>query len=237
MHLYREDLAYIHAAGFGGLARGAAPEIVRRLRAARCAVRHVLDVGCGAGPLTQALVEAGFTITGIDPSPELVELARAAAPGADFVCGSIYDTEIPSCEAIVAIGEPLTYVCEGADIAGFFERAATVLPPGGLLIFDIIETGEPSLTARSWTSGDDWAVLVDTVEDPISRTVVRDIQTFRQVDELYRRGREVHRVQFFDSGELYEQLTECGFEVATAQCYGAEPLALRRRAFFATRVK
>jgi hypothetical protein len=30
--LYREDLAYIHAAAFSELARGAAPEIVRRLK-------------------------------------------------------------------------------------------------------------------------------------------------------------------------------------------------------------
>lgn len=238
--LYQQDLAYIHAVGFSALAREAAPEIVRRLRAARCQVRRVVDVGCGAGPLTQALVEAGFEVTGIDCSAELLDMARAAAPTARFIHASIYDTEIPSCEAIVAVGEPLTYHAAGNDAGGrisrLFERASAVLPHGGVLIFDIIECGEPSLTGRFWSSGDDWAVLADTREDPASRTLVRNIETFRAVGEWYRRGREVHRVHLFDSAKLREELTACGFEVETAQAYGMHRLGPRRRAFFASRV-
>lgn len=237
--LYQQDLAYIQAAAFSALARGAAPEIVRRLRAARCPVRQVVDVGCGAGPLTQALLEAGFAVTGVDSSADLLAIAREAAPTADFIHASIYDIEIPPCDAIVALGEPLTYHAEGDDagvrINRFFQRAATVLPPGGVLIFDIIECGEPSLAGRFWSSGDDWAVLADTTEDPLSRTLVRNIQTFRRVGQLYRRGCEVHRVHLFDSGKLREELVACGFEVETAQAYGAQTLAPRRRAFFAAR--
>jgi len=159
--LYQQDLAYIHAVAFSALARGAATEIVRRLRAARCSVRRVVDVGCGAGPLTQALAEAGFEVTGIDCSAELLAIARAAVPTAHFVHASIYDVEMPPCDAIVALGEPLTYhgEADGADlrVSRFFQRASAVLPQGGVLIFDVIECGEPSLTGRFWSSGDDWA--------------------------------------------------------------------------------
>jgi hypothetical protein len=38
-------------------------------------------------------------------------------------------------------------------------------PARGILIFDVIELGGPSLAGRCWTSGDDWAVLVDTTKD------------------------------------------------------------------------
>src|SRR5205823_2492584 len=117
-----------------------------------------------------------------------------------------YDAVIPECEAIVALGEPLTYHPDGADaedrIGGFFQRAATILPRGGVLIFDIIERGEPSLSGRVWSSGDDWAVLVDTTEDQASRTLVRNIETFRRAGEYYRRGREVHHVRLFDTRRL-----------------------------------
>ena len=191
--LYQQDLAYIQAAAFGTLARGAAPEIIQRLRNSRIAVRRVVEVGCGAGPLTGALVEAGFAVTGIDPSAELLAIARVAAPTAHFVNASIYETEISACDAIAALGEPLTYHAEGDDadlrISGFFQRASAVLPPGGVLIFDVIETGEPALTGRVWSSGDDGAVLVDTTEDPAWRTLVRNIETFRRAGEYYRRGR------------------------------------------------
>jgi SAM-dependent methyltransferase len=112
--LYQRDLAYVHAAAFGTLARGAAGEIVRRLQSCSTRVRRVLDVGCGAGPLTEALINAGFEVTGIDSSAELLELARANVPTAHFVHASVYDVQIRAYDAVVALGEPLTYQAEGA---------------------------------------------------------------------------------------------------------------------------
>ena len=238
---YGEDLAHIQAAAFGGLAQGAAPEILRLLHSAAIPVRRIVDVGCGAGPLATALVQAGFEVTGIDRSAELLAIARAAVPGARFIHKSIYDAEIPACEAILAIGEPLTYHAEDADgdslVTGFLERASDVLPAGGMLLFDVIELGEPSLAGRFWSSGEDWAVMVDTKENQGSRTLVRDIEIFRRVDQFYRRGREVHRVRLFDTRTLGNRLATRGFAVETAQAYGAQRLAPRRRAFFCTRTE
>lgn len=238
--LYGEDLAYIHAAAFGALAQGAAPEILRRLRNAAIPIRRIVDVGCGAGALTAALVEAGFQVTGIDNSAELLEIARAAVPQARFISDSIYAAGIPACEAILAVGEPLTYHSEDADgdalVKGFLQRASEALPTGGLLIFDVIELGEPSLAGRIWSTGEDWAVLVDTREDQDSRTLARDIETFRRVGQCYRRGREVHRVWLFDTPTLCNQLSVRGFAVETAKEYGVQRLAPRRRAFYCTRI-
>jgi SAM-dependent methyltransferase len=238
--LYGQDLAYIHAAAFGGLASGAAPEILRRLKSAAIPVRRVIDVGCGAGPLTAALIQAGYEVTGIDSSAELLSIARTVAPNAHFVNASIYDTDIPVCEALVAVGEPLTYHAEGADsdnlLQKLFQRMSDILPPGGMLIFDVIGLGEPSLAGRSWSCGEDWAVLVETKEDQVSRTLVRNIETFRRVDHLYRRGREVHSVRLFDVGTLSGQLAGCGFATVLAHGYGTQSLAPRRRALFCTRV-
>ena len=236
--LYQEDLAYIQACGFGDFAGGAGAEIVRVLRSASIPVRRVVDVGCGAGPLTAALVDAGFQVTGIDVSDELLRFARAACPRVGFIRSSIYDQEIPSCEAILAVGEPLTYH-EGDDcdsqVREFFRRASTVLPEGGLLILDLIELGQPDLSARSWKSGEDWAVLVETKEDQSARTLVREIETFRKVGDGYRPGREVHRVRLFDTAEVCGWLEAAGFRVRTAASYGAFQLPPRRRAFFCTR--
>jgi SAM-dependent methyltransferase len=238
--LYGPDLAYIHAAAFGGLAHGAAPEILRLLKSAAIPIHSVVDAGCGAGVLTAILIEAGFNLTGIDVSSQLLEIAHAAVTRARFINASIYETEIPPCEAILAIGEPLTYHADATRLVeDFFRRASAALPIGGMLIFDVIETGEPPLDGRSWSSGEDWAVLVQTTEDRAARTLLRSIETFRcidnPIDNLYRRGREIHRVHVFESDELTKLLSACGFEVQTAQAYGTYPLAPRRRAFFCTR--
>jgi SAM-dependent methyltransferase len=238
--LYKQDLAYIHAAGFGRLAQGAAPEIIRMLKCAPVRIQRVVDVGCGAGPLTAALVDTGFEVTGIDSSPELLSIARTAVPKAHFIQGSVYEIQVPACEAIVALGEPLTYHAEDADadsvVEGFFRTASDVLPAGGMLIFDIIELGGPSLAGRHWSSGEDWAVLVETEEDQSSRTLVRNIETFRQVGQFYRRGCEVHRIRLFDTATLRSQLAACRFSTETAQAYGTQQLGPRRRAFFSTRM-
>jgi SAM-dependent methyltransferase len=237
--LYKQDLAYIHAVGFEGPARGAAPEIVRLLKSASIQIRRVTDVGCGSGLLTKVLTEAGFEVTGIDSSAELLEFARTAAPAAQFVNASAYDVQFDACEAIIALNEPLTYHAEGADadnsVRCFFQRVPKALPPRGILIFDVIELGVPSLAGRFWASGEDWAVLVNTTEDQVARILVRNIETFRRVGEFYRRGREVHRVRLFDTRAICDQLTACGFAIETALSYGAQPLLPRRRAFFATR--
>ena len=238
-HPYDCDLAYVHAVGFSHSAERAAPEIVRRLKTALINIRRVVDVGCGAGQLSKALIAAGFEVNGIDTSEELLKLARAAAPSATFVNASAYEAGLGPCEAILAINEPLTYHSEDADaddlVGRFFQRAAEALPAGGLLIFDVIECGEPSLAGRFGASGEDWAVLVETKEDQRRRVLTRDIETFRHVDGSYRRGREVHCVRLFDADELCSQLTDCGFAVETAVEYGEYPLLPRRSAFFATR--
>lgn len=38
--------------------------------------QRILDVGCGAGPLSAGLLEKGAIVTGLDSSPAMIELAR-----------------------------------------------------------------------------------------------------------------------------------------------------------------
>jgi len=238
--LYQSDLAYVHATAFEALARGAAGEIVRRLRSSSANIHRVMDVGCGAGPLTKALVDAGFDVTGVDVSTELLRIARANVPMAHFIQASAYEIPNHDCDAVILVGESLTYHSEaaGADslVNGFFQRVADGLPPGGILIFDVIGLGQPSLAGRSWHSGDDWAVLVDTTEDQNERSLIRDIQVFRRVGQVYRRSHEVHRIRLFDVQVLRRNLAACGFAIETSQSYGLQQLPPRRYAFFATRL-
>src|SRR5262249_55311799 len=57
---YREDLAYIHDAGYGGMARAAAPVLIAELRAQGHERGRVIDLGCGSGILAAAVAKAGY---------------------------------------------------------------------------------------------------------------------------------------------------------------------------------
>jgi len=237
---YGEDLAHVHAAGFGAFAESVAAYLLTRFQSSSVPIRRIIDIGCGAGVTTRAFSDAGFSVLGVEPSEPLIERARKASPGAEFVQASAYDIALPACEAIVAVGEVLTYHddLDRADdrVREFFRSAHAALAPGGLLAFDVIATGEPSLTGKSWVSGEDWAVLVQVTEDPSNRSLTREIETFRACSGHYRRSRESHSVRLFDPEEIRAWLSELGFAVEMQHAYGDYRLLPRRVAAIAQRL-
>ena len=117
---YGDDLAHIHARGFTSLAEEAAEVIVRLLGPPR---GTVVDLGCGSGVTTRALLEAGHEVLAVDASAAMLELAARAAPGARFVRSSALELELPAnCAAVLAVGEVLNYVEE--DLGPLYERVA-----------------------------------------------------------------------------------------------------------------
>ena len=68
----------------------------RRMAAALASCGAVLDVGCGGGGSSEALVAAGVPeVWGLDPSPYLLRCAHARVPAARFVQGIAEDTGFP----------------------------------------------------------------------------------------------------------------------------------------------
>src|SRR5262249_40021231 len=129
---YGQDLAFVHADGFEALAAAAA-ETLLPLLGQGAPSRLVLDLGCGAGPLSRRLAEQGFATSGLDLSPSMIALARERLPGAAFQCGSISDARLPEADAAAAIGEVLNYATahDPAALGAVLERVFAALRPGG----------------------------------------------------------------------------------------------------------
>jgi SAM-dependent methyltransferase len=69
---------------------------VDRFRGLAAPGGHVLDLGCGSGrPIARYLLDHGYRVTGVDASAEMLRLARANCPEADFVQGDITDVDLP----------------------------------------------------------------------------------------------------------------------------------------------
>ncbi len=106
-------------------------------------VRRILDVGCGAGGLASELLERGFEVEGVSPSPLLTDAARQqAGEGFRIHQGRFEDVEFSDDDKfdLVMFSESFQYI--GLDRV--FENAKKRLRPGGhVLICDFFKTGAP----------------------------------------------------------------------------------------------
>lgn len=221
---YDEDLAYVHDVGFSGFALQAAPGLLSMLHGAGIHDGLVVDLGCGSGVWAQKLVRSGYDVIGVDLSSALIERARQRVRQAQFHVGSFLSFELPSCHAVTALGEVLNYCFDpknGLDaLRSFFERVHAALQPGGFFIFDIAEPGRSRDRDRTFSEGDDWAVLVEYQHDVNALRLCRRIVTFRKIDGHYRRSEETHRLQLYRGSELAHMLRALGFRVRLLRSYG-----------------
>lgn len=240
---YRDDLAYIHDRGFTSWAAGAAGVLLRELRQRRIHSGLVVDLGCGSGRLAEEVCAAGYDALGIDLSPAMIRLARRRAPAASFRAGSFLGADLPSCDAVTAVGEVFNYLFDRRNdrraLARMLRRIYKALSPGGVFLFDAAAPGrEPAGAApRRFMYGADWTVLVEVKEDRGRPLLTRRITTFRRVGRLYRRADEVHRLRLLARPQVEALLRETGFRVRTVRRYGEVPLPPSHFAYVAVKAR
>jgi SAM-dependent methyltransferase len=235
--MYSAELARIHDQHFGAYAERVAPDIIALLRANGLGTGLVVEVGCGGGKLAQRLVNAGYDVHGIDISRAMIAIARARVKGSTFRVGSITSTRIPACAAIVGVGEVVTYLPRGLpSLKRFFERARRALHPGGLLVFDFIESARRRTYSEKTTSGKNWKLVVNATFEPESRVLTRRIAIVRRVGQRQRASSEIHRVRVYSRQELTSALESAGFACVMKRSFGRAQLLSGNVAVIALKV-
>ncbi len=215
---YGADLATIHAEAFEALAVSAADTLLAHVEASALTGR-LLDLGCGAGPLSLRLASYGFRVWGVDQSAALIQRARARLPDGEFVWGSIVDVALPTGSAAVAVSEVLNYATsdDSSELARMFQRVFEALEPGGVFLFDLAEPGRGGVS-QAFTECSDWPVGMIATEH--NDLLVRRITTFRTAkDGDWRRSFEEHRLGLWPATDVTSQLVTVGFEVALLGAY------------------
>lgn len=101
---------------------------------------RVLDVGCGAGLLSESLAQGGCEVLGLDAGAEVIEAARAHAAGQ----GLSLAYRAGSAEELVAEGvkfpvvTALEIIEHVADPQAFVATLAALLEPGGVLFLSTL---------------------------------------------------------------------------------------------------
>ena len=157
-----------------------------------------VDIGCGAGLMTEPLARMGAAATGIDAAPENIAAAAAHATAG----GLVIDYRATSVEALAATGTRFDIITcfevveHVADRDSFFAALAALLAPGGIVL-----VSTPNRTPQSW------AVLIAGAEI-ITRTIPRGAHDWQR---------------FMTPAELSEALVHAGLTVTATHGLGWSP--------------
>lgn len=122
----------------------------------------ILDLGCGNGSATAAIAALGHDVTGVDASPDGIEIAKKAHPEIRFDVASVYDDDLidkagGSVDAVVSL-EVLEHLFYPKRL---FEQAHRLIRPGGALVLSTPYHGYWKNLALSLVGGWDNHFTVD----------------------------------------------------------------------------
>ncbi|MEA2443648.1 MAG: hypothetical protein QOJ12_940 [Thermoleophilales bacterium] len=140
----KERLPFDHANGLGKLRRDVLPF--------RTSGR-LIDVGGSSGGLVRQALDLGFDAVGLEPAPEICELARSVH-GVTMYCGALRDQGFADASFdIVTLHDVLEHMFEPVDELREIRR---ILAPGGLFV---CETPTSSSLNFADLGADGWSTV------------------------------------------------------------------------------
>lgn len=182
---------------------------------ARC-----VECACGTGSLTLPLRRAGYQMTGVDLSEEMLavamEKARAAGLAIPFIRQDMARLAVPRrVDCVLSTCDGVNYLTEPAAVQAFFRAAYQALRPGGALIFDVSTPEKLSQTLGNQTLISDDAQIAyiwqNRYDEKTARVDMALSIFVRRPDGAYDRLEERQTQRAHSRTELRAWLQEAGF--------------------------
>ena len=180
----------------------------------------VLDLACGTGRLSEALIRAGYDLICTDVSEDMLAEARrrlqpygekALILQQDMRAIDLYGTV----RACVCSLDSVNHLISAEDVRRVFALVSLFTEPGGVFVFDVnsVYKHEAVLADNTFVYEDDTDLLVWQNEyDPGDRTVQMLIDVFSlRPDGAYDRFSEEITERAYTVEELTEMLSGAGF--------------------------
>ena len=106
--------------------------------------KAVLDVGCGPGHITAFLADAGLSISGVDISPAMIELAQSSFPHINFRLGDQADLPFATASLDGVVSRHSIIHTPPEQLSDVVAEFARVLRRGSLLFVSFFAAADPS---------------------------------------------------------------------------------------------
>ena len=234
---YGPAVAYTHDRAFTEGQKTLGPELLKLMRSQGLTSGLLVDLGCGSGQWLQQASGAGYDVLGIDQSEALLGFARDRLPSAELRLGSIYESELPTCAVVTALGEVLNYVPDEKTVQPLrqlFARVHKALMPAGMFVFDLIDPFPNGLSPeRNWHEREGFAIMFEkSVEGAVLK---REIVCFLREQDTYSRTHETHFQRLFSAQDVHAMLEHAGFSAETTTRLGMHEMLPNRRMYLATK--
>lgn len=183
------------------------------------AAKTLVDCACGTGELSVRLAKEGYTVTGVDISEQMLEVAQAKAYAnalnIPFVCQDICNFLLhKSVDVVNCACDGVNYILTRKRLDGFFASARRALRGGGLLLFDVSSKYKLRGILGTNTfavSEDPCPYIWENCFDEVTGVIDMHLTGFIKRGDVYSRFDEFHKQKAYTEAELVCALRDNGF--------------------------
>ena len=183
----------------------------------------VLDLGCGTGKMTIELARRGYDMTGIDFSPEMLDVARCEAERAGlsdqmlWLCQDMTEFELyGTVDVTVSCLDCVNHLTTVKSLEACFSLVHNYLIPNGLFIFDINgkHKFETVYADNSYVFEEEGSICIwQNSYNPKNKTCDFYITVFEECEDgRYERYDDFQREKMYTVSSVRKMLEKCGFE-------------------------
>ena len=198
-------------------------DFIEKIIERECSVRPelLLDLGCGTGKMTLELARRGYDMTGIDISPEMLNVARERAESEEldvlWLCQDMTEFELyGTVDVALCCLDGINHLTDPSSLKKTFALVHNYLSPDGLFIFDVNgkHKFENIYSDRAYVMEEDGAVCIwQNAYNDKSKICDFYITLFKEEEDgSYTRYDESERERMYTCRALKTALISAGFE-------------------------
>jgi SAM-dependent methyltransferase len=192
---------------------------------------RILDLACGVGRHALELARRGFSVVGVDISPELIEIAEGEAAikrvEVEYVAADLreltYEDEF---DAVLGLHDgAVGYFEDDAENRRTFETIGRALRPGGAALLQIpnLLFAAAQLPEKTWTLGATTLELIERDWDPRARCVEGEVTAIHLDDVPWDLRPIAFRQRLYGVEELRDLFASVGMALSAVLDAAGEP--------------